>query len=33
VRLPSHFVRLRQSFCLNTNIRTGCWRSNTRTSS
>jgi hypothetical protein len=24
VRLPSHFVRLRQSFCLNTNIRTGC---------
>jgi hypothetical protein len=23
-------VRLWQSFCLNTNTRTGCWRSNTR---
>jgi hypothetical protein len=31
VRLPNHLVRLRQSFCLNTNTRTGCWRSNTRT--
>jgi hypothetical protein len=24
-------MRLRQSFCLNNNTRTGCWRSNTRT--
>jgi hypothetical protein len=24
-------VTLWQSFCLNTNTRTGCWRSNTRT--
>jgi hypothetical protein len=29
-RLPNHLVRLRQSLCLNTNTRTGCWRSNTR---
>jgi hypothetical protein len=30
-KLPNHLVRLRQSFCLNTNTRTGCWRSSTRT--
>jgi hypothetical protein len=24
-------ARLHQSFCLNTNTKTGCWRSNTRT--
>jgi hypothetical protein len=29
--LPNHLMRLQQSFCLNTNTRTGCWRSNTRT--
>jgi hypothetical protein len=29
--LPNHLARLRQSFCLNTNTKTGCWRSNTRT--
>jgi hypothetical protein len=29
--LPNHLVRLQQSFCLNTNTSTGCWRSNTRT--
>jgi hypothetical protein len=29
--LPNHLVRLRQSFCLNTNTKTGCWKSNTRT--
>jgi hypothetical protein len=23
-RLPNHLARLRQSFCLNTNTRTGC---------
>jgi hypothetical protein len=31
VSLPNHLVRLRQSFCLNTSTRNGCWRSNTRT--
>jgi hypothetical protein len=30
--LPNHLAWLRQSFCLNTNTRIGCWRSNTRTS-
>jgi hypothetical protein len=30
-RLPNHLARLRQSFCLNTHTRAGCWRSNTRT--
>jgi hypothetical protein len=30
-RLPNHLARLRQSFCLNTNTRTGSWRSKTRT--
>jgi hypothetical protein len=29
--LPNNLVRLQQSFCLNINTRTGCWRSNTRT--
>jgi hypothetical protein len=29
--LPKHLTRLRQSFCLNTNTRTGYWKSNTRT--
>jgi hypothetical protein len=29
--LPNHLAWLLQSFCLNTNIRIGCWRSNTRT--
>jgi hypothetical protein len=27
----NHLVRLWQSYCLNTSTRTGCWRSNTRT--
>jgi hypothetical protein len=31
VRLPNHLGRLRQSLCLNTRMRTGCWRSNTTT--
>jgi hypothetical protein len=26
----NHLTRLQQSFCINTNIRAGCWRSNTR---
>jgi hypothetical protein len=30
VSLPNHLVRLRQSFCLNTNTRTWCRKSNTR---
>jgi hypothetical protein len=30
-RLHNHLAKLRQSFCLNTNTRTGCWRINTRT--
>jgi hypothetical protein len=29
--LPNYLARLQQSFSLNTNTRTGCWRSNTRT--
>jgi hypothetical protein len=29
--LPNHLARLQQSFCLNTNTRTGCGRRNTRT--
>jgi hypothetical protein len=29
--LPNHLARLRQSIYLNTSTRTGCWRSNTRT--
>jgi hypothetical protein len=29
--LPNHLERLQQTFCLNSNTRTGCWRSNTRT--
>jgi hypothetical protein len=29
--LPNHLARLRQSFCLNSNTRTGCWKSNTKT--
>jgi hypothetical protein len=28
--LPNHLARLQYSFCLNTNTRIGCWRSNTR---
>jgi hypothetical protein len=31
VSLPNHLVRIRHSFYLNANVRTGCWRSNTRT--
>jgi hypothetical protein len=27
----NHLVRLQESFCLNANTRTGCWRSNSRT--
>jgi hypothetical protein len=27
----NHLARLQQSFCLNTNTHTGCWKSNTRT--
>jgi hypothetical protein len=30
VSLPNYLVELRQSFCLNTNTRTRCWKSNTR---
>jgi hypothetical protein len=30
VRLPNNLAKLRQSFCLNTNTRTGYWKSNTR---
>jgi hypothetical protein len=29
--LPNKLLRLRQIFCLNTNTRTECWKSNTRT--
>jgi hypothetical protein len=29
--LPNHLARIRQSFYLNTNTRTGCWKSSTRT--
>jgi hypothetical protein len=31
VKLPNHLARLRQSFCLNTNTRTGCRRSSIKT--
>jgi hypothetical protein len=30
-RLPNHLVRQRQNLSLNTNTKTGCWRSNFRT--
>jgi hypothetical protein len=31
VSWPKHLVRQQQSYCLNTNTRTGCWRSKGRT--